>query len=93
MKPRGIWKVAKRELVEGWLCVDAKAYSKTIAFFPGKARPFLARKESRGAFAGQWRKRGRGWACTTWCPLKWEEDYGDAPLPKPGKCERVRLEL
>jgi len=86
------------KMVIGWLCVDEKRYAgnEPIAFFSGPARPFLEQGDESGvAFVeiGQWRLGGDCWQCTLWSYRKWRREYGDAPLPKRGTCERVHLEV
>jgi len=85
MKPREIRK-AKPELVEGWLCVDGRpgGGGGPITFFPDD-------KPSRSSVAGCWRS-DRG-PSGMWSRPEWRKQYGRAALPKPSKCERVRLEL
>ena len=84
MKAREIRKVAKPRLVEGWLSVDKPSMGSVIAFFDSVSKPDL---ESDGA----WRRK---MGCVqAWNHHDWRAAYGSAALPKPGKCERVRLEL
>ena len=85
MKVRKIRKV--RALAEGWLSVDKEVAESTdllIAFFTGQAKPELEKD-------GCWRTAH---GCRrTWVLNEWHAAFGRARLPKPGKCERVKLEL
>ena len=86
MKPREIRKVvAKPKLVTGWLAVDGNPGDggNPIAFFV-TPKPF---KEQDGCWRSRWGHFG------SWDKREWKAVYGKAPLPKPGACERVRLEL
>ena len=83
MKVREIRKV-KPEWVAGWLCVDGK---------PGDGGPpitFFQDKPERWS-DGAWTSRNG--SSDTWTSRQWKAIYGKARLPKPRKCERVRLEL
>ena len=80
MKAREIQKVAK--LVTGWLCVDEERGVFPVSFFISK--PGLGED-------GVWSPIED--TKKLWSRNEWRGIYGSARLPKPGACERVRLEL
>ena len=86
MKLREIRKAAKPKLVAGRLAVDGEPGDggAPIAFFPAKRKP---RKHVNGCWLAPMGSLG------AWYAEEWKAMYGPARLPKPGACERVRLEL
>ena len=80
MKAHEIRKVAT--WTKGWLCVDKGRGAWPISFFISK--PGLGED-------GVWSPVEDNYGL--WDRDNWRDEYGSASLPKPGACERVKLEL